>query len=203
MLSLNKIKTKLRNRKVGTIDEFKYFAILIPMYQDHDGIKLLFEQRSSYMKVQPGEICFPGGKVEDGESTKEAALRETYEEIGLDNIEIIGQGDVLITGYKYMIFPYVGLISKDYKNQLKLNNDEVESVFEVPLEWFMKNKPEDHMLDIVQQPRGDFPFEKIKFEKGYNFRRGKDDVPIYIYEDKVIWGITARIIKNFIKLISL
>ena len=203
MLSLNKIKASFQNRKVGTIDEFKYFAVLIPIVKDDDGIKLIFEQRSSRMKVQPGEICFPGGKVEDGESTKEAALRETYEEIGLNNIEIIGQGDVLITGYKYMIFPYIGIVSKEYKNQLKLNGDEVESVFEVPLNWFMENKPEDHILDIVQQPGEDFPFEKIKFKNGYNFRRGKADVPIYIYEDKVIWGLTARIIKNFIKLISL
>ncbi|HAB62465.1 MAG TPA: CoA pyrophosphatase, partial [Lachnospiraceae bacterium] len=88
-------------RQPGIIgeEEFRRYAVLVPLI-DIDGITyLLFEKRSSTLRYQPGEICFPGGKHEAGESLQECAVRETVEELLVNQkqIEVIGPGDIYIS----------------------------------------------------------------------------------------------------------
>lgn len=66
--------------------------MLIPLVEKDGELHLLFEVRAKHMESQPGEICFPGGHVEQGENPKDAALRETFEELGIptEKIELIG-----------------------------------------------------------------------------------------------------------------
>ena len=98
MNQMDLIRSTYHDRKAGPINKFHRFAVLIPLIEREDGnVDVLFETRAQELDAQPGEICFPGGAMEGGESPLETALRETCEEIGVaaDDIEIIGQMDSL------------------------------------------------------------------------------------------------------------
>ena len=91
--------------------------------------------------------------------------------------------------------------SYGYEN-VKLNEAEVDQVFTVPLEWFMHNDPEVHIVDLKQFNRADFPFEKAHISPDYKWRSSNAEVPIYNYEDKAIWGLTARITRNMVQILK-
>ena len=176
------------------------FSVLIPILEKRNNYELLYEIRSENLKNQPNEICFPGGKIEKGESKEEAAKRETVEEllIDSDDVNIIGPSDIMVTPFNTIVYPYVGII-KNY--EYTYNNDEVKEVFTVPLSFFLYNEPQCHYIDVSLAPQNDFPYHLIQKGKDYRWGKGKYPVYFYIYKDKIIWGITARITYDFIKYI--
>jgi len=85
---------------------------------------------------------------------------------------------------------------------MKFNPDEVESVFCAPLAHFIENEPFVYEMEIAPVVRDDFPYEMISFNGGYDWRRGRQTVPIYKFGDKTIWGLTARIVYNLIGILK-
>ena len=82
---------------------------------------------------------------------------------------------------------------------MKLNGDEVEETFLVPVEWLMENDPRVYWTEIVPQPPEDFPYDEVTGGAPYKWRNGRAPVPVYGELDgNVIWGLTARITKRFI-----
>ncbi|MBS5335852.1 MAG: CoA pyrophosphatase, partial [Firmicutes bacterium] len=63
-INIKDIEERLKNRKIGTIDWYKFFSVAIPLIETDKGLSMLFEIRSSKLKTQPGDICFPGGRIE-------------------------------------------------------------------------------------------------------------------------------------------
>lgn len=190
-------------RRPGIIGEekFRQYAVLAPLIETDNGLSFLFEKRSRKLNRQPGEICFPGGKLEKGESLEECAIRETMEEILVkrDQIEITGPGDIFVSPFNIMIHPFLGWIH-DYKDSFSL--DEVGSVIKVPLEFFRNHKPEGYKNKIINQPPEDFPYEWIPGGENYPWVNGTYDILFYKYENEVIWGLTARIVQSIVKLID-
>lgn len=182
----------------------KYSSVLIPLIKIDDSYHIIFCKRSMELKHQPGDICFPGGKREGNETALETALRETYEEIGVpcENIEILGQPDFVVTAYGAVITPFVGLIKNMTMENLVINTDEVAEIFTVPLEFFINTEPEAHYTKIKQEIPDDFPFEYIVGGKNYPWSVGNYPQYFYFYKDYVIWGFTARIIKNFCSILK-
>jgi len=200
LLKLDKIK----NRKAKIIDEDKYMksAVLVPLVEYHGEECLLFEVRSPNLIAQPGEICFPGGGVDPTDKDdEETAIRETCEELGLSKsaIEIIGPLDILITPFQFMITPFVARLA-DYR-KIKPNQDEVEKIFYVPVEFFLNNAPQTHHTKVTISPQPDFPVHLLPNGKTYNWRAGIYPVLFYQYNEYIIWGITARIVHNFVEII--
>ena len=177
-------------------------AVLIPLVGVDGETHVLFEIRSHQLKSQPGEICFPGGRVEqDDASEKEAALRETCEELGIDleEVEIIHGLGVLVHPSSSSIFSFVGKI----KNHHKIApNEEVSEVFTVPLNYLLNYEPEIHYIQVKIQPEEEFPFELIPDGRDYKWRNVRLPEYFYRYEDKIIWGLTARILHEFIELLK-
>lgn len=201
MLDLNKLKY----RKSKIIDEDKYHqsAVLVPIVNYQGEECLLFEVRSQNLTAQPGEICFPGGRVEPSDKTpEETAVRETCEELGLSimDIEVISPLDLLVTPFQFMITPFVARL-QDYK-KISPNHDEVESVFYVPINFFLNNPALTHFTKVTISPERDFPVHLLPNGKTYNWRTGSYPVHFYKYQKHIIWGITARIVNNFIGIIS-
>lgn len=190
------------NRKPGVIGEghFRKYAVLIPLVQRHDGIYVLFEKRSGNLRRQPGEICFPGGKLEQGESLMDCAIRETMEEllVNREQIEIIGTGDQYISHFNLMIQPYIGILN-DYHGSF--SSDEVEEVILVPLDFFLEQEPDAFRSRLVSELPEDFPYEWIPGGTGYPFAKGSYDILFYRYKDWIIWGMTALMTQSAVTLL--
>ena len=207
------IRSTYHDRKAGPINKVHRFAVLIPLIEREDGsVDVLFETRAQGLDAQPGEICFPGGAMEDGESPLETALRETCEEIGVaaDDIEIIGQMDSL-NNAGLQIDVFVGLLKgvtvsgedRPAEGQtqrfsgLTLSDAEVEDVFTIPLTFFLKNKPEVHYVRMVPDVPADFPYEKVGQGPDYPWRDSRYSVLIYDWPGRYLWGMTAKIVERF------
>lgn len=157
------------------------------------------------MKRQPGEICFPGGELEQDETTKECALRETWEEIGIpqESIRVVSQLDTIYTYSNFAMYCYLGIVDAKALDHMVLNPGEVEEAFLVELDWLLTHEPEIYWTDVIPEPPEGFPYEKVTGGMPYSWRKGKAPVPVYEeYDGNVIWGLTARITKRFTDVIK-
>ena len=204
-LNLSEIENIFKNRKPAAIGEYHYFSVLVPLIEKDGELYLLYEIRAKSLKTQPGEICFPGGAVEKNETKRQCAIRETCEELGVEkkDIRIISELDTLYTYSNFTMYCFLGRISYEALSQKKINEDEVQEFFLVPLNYMMDQAPFIYNVDVLPNIGTDFPYDLLKLNNGYNWRKGKSEVPIYTYEDKSIWGLTARITHNFVNIIKL
>lgn len=203
-ITLNEVENIFEGRTPGAAGKHSYYSVLVPLVEKEDGLHLVFELRAAHMKRQPGEVCFPGGKVEPGESLQQCAVRETVEELGIreEDIRIINQMDVMHTYSNFTLFPYLGIIREEALERLNCNPDEVEEIFTVPVDHLLENEPFLYKMQIMPQIKEDFPYEKIKFPKTYKWRVGTNDIPIYEYENRIIWGLTGRVTMNLIQVLK-
>ena len=178
----------------------KVSAVLIPLIRKDDGYHILFEVRSNNLSHQPGEICFPGGRREDDETSIEAAVRETCEEllVSESDIELYGPLDYFLSPAGLRIDAYLGELI-DYHGQY--SKDEVAETFTVPLEFFRNTQPERYFNKVNMLPENDFPFNKVPGGKDYPWAKGKYEVLFYEYDGYVIWGLTAKILYYNLKII--
>lgn len=197
------IITKLKDHKPTILgqENYKEFSVLIPLLEVNGETHILFEVRSSKLRSQPGDICFPGGKIDRNDvDEKDCAIRETTEELGIARSSILQVTPLdYLVSFGSIIYTFVGKISNDEK--MNINKDEVEEVFTVPLSYLMNTKPEKYRVDFEVKPESDFPYELIQGGKDYDWRPRKLDEYFYFYEDRVIWGLTAKILTNFLSLI--
>ena len=187
----------LAGRHPGIIgySEYKKYAVTVPVVERGGQENILFEVRAGSLRRQPGEICFPGGKLEAGEDFAEAAIRETMEalQIGRHQIQMIAPMDVYISPAGQMIMPYLVRLT-DYEETM--NPSEVEEVFFVPATYFLENEPSCFRNKVYTQVAEDFPVDKIPGGKSYPWYSGWNDVCFYEPDGRVIWGLTARIMKS-------
>jgi peroxisomal coenzyme A diphosphatase NUDT7 len=203
--NIGSIKQQLENRKPNILghEKMKKSAVMLPLIQKGGQTHVLFEVRAKTLRSQPGEICFPGGRVdEEDRNEEETAVRETCEELGLQStdVEITAPLDVLVMPYKLLIYPFVGIISE--QAVLKPNDSEVDEVFCVPLKELLIQRPDRHHVDLHMRPNESFPFHLIPNGKAYKWRSAQVAEYFYTYQDYVIWGLTARILHHFLKLIE-
>ena len=199
-LNLRKIKAKVQGRKPLPVDVKNRFSVMIPLIKRDEEIHLLFEKRAFTLRNQPGEISFPGGRIEKGESPREAAVRETAEELLISEreIEIYSEGDFVVNPYAAIIYTFVGEIKKDF-DKISPSEDEVEKVFTVPLSYFLKTKPKSYKINLRVERNKEFPYHLIPNGVNYKFKRGRQEVLFYEYEDEIIWGFTAKMARRFVE----
>lgn len=201
MEKLHSIYQKLSNRETQILGsgEFSKYAVLLPIIEKNHEPHILFEVRSYQLRRQPGEICFPGGRKDPHDKDEMyTALRETMEELGVEQSRItnIVPLDYLVTPFGTIIYPFAGTISQH--TRIKPNPGEVEEVFTVPLSFFEKATPEIYEVNCKMEPEENFPFEHIIGGKNYQWQTRSIKEYFYFYEDKVIWGLTARILTHFL-----
>lgn len=175
-------------------------AITIPLIEIENEWHVLFQVRAFSMRKQPGDISFPGGKIDETDASPlAAALRETHEELGVDieKITILSALSPYIASPTFVVYPFVVTID-DGDVLTAYNKDEVEEVFTVPVNWLLEHEPYMHLVSVQPTPAEDFPYEKIA--NGSNYKWGTRAIEEWFYEygNYTIWGLTARILKHFI-----
>jgi len=173
----------LRKRKVIEHPPFSHAAVLVPLFQKEGNCHLLFTKRSEEVKYHKGEISFPGGVVDEEDSELiSTALREADEEIGLkeSDVQIIGVLDDIVTITEFIVTPIVGLFPYPYP--FKVSEAEIAELIEVPLASLI----DEDCFSEREIPRGG----------------QKEIVYAYQYGKHIIWGATARILKQFLDLIT-
>lgn len=199
-----KIIEAFQNNDKKSPHTFLRSSVLIPIIDVDNEPHILFEVRSHQLKSQPGEICFPGGKVDDNETLQQSAIRETVEELNIsaDNIQLIGNLDPIATTFNMIVYPFCAILHNVKLEDIRYSIDEVDSIFAVPLKELVTQKPLVHRLKVNTIPDEDFPFHLIQQGKDYSWRVNDYYVYFYKYKDYVIWGITAKMLKNFLDIIS-
>ena len=154
-------------------------AVLLPIYCKQEEYYILFTKRTQKVKEHKGQISFPGGGQEGDETLVNTALRECAEEIGLmaEEVEILGElDDTISVTSNYIISPFVALIPWPY--QFKVSEEEIEELIEVPIPALLDRDCQRQETEII---RGEAVASYF-----------------YDYQGRVIWGATARILKQFL-----
>ncbi|KAF0108004.1 MAG: hypothetical protein FD146_1302 [Anaerolineaceae bacterium] len=167
--------------------ELRCAAVLMPLACIEGEWYLVFTRRTDAVEHHKGQVSFPGGACDADETTPEAtALREADEEIGLRprDVRLLGQMDDMATITGYRVTPVVGVIPWPYK--FILSPREVSRVFAVPLAWLAR--------------RGNWE-ERMATPKGV--LRAFPVIIYRPYEGEIVWGATARMTLNFLKVLGL
>jgi len=179
-------------------------AVLLPLVRVEEEWHILFEVRSSKLNKQPGDISFPGGRIDkEDASPLAAAVRETAEELRIDKgqIHVVGALPPLVNSPSLVMYPFVGVVDYDPASR-SFNEEEVAEVFTVPLPWLRSCEPYKHTVPVKPTPKEDFPFEKIVNGREYQWRTRSMEQWFYDYREHTIWGLTARVLKHFLDLIK-
>lgn len=200
-MDIREIKNKLSSHTPTILgsESFTKFAVLLPLVKKDNEIHILFEERAFTLNRQPGDICFPGGKVDVEDVNEEhTAIRETIEELGLKREDIgeLYSLDYIVTAFGTIIYPFVGFIHNI--QEIKINKSEVESFFTVPLSFFMESLPEIYYVNFIAEPEEQFPIDSIVGGKDYQWQSRKIDEYFYHYQNRVIWGLTSKVLTHFV-----
>jgi len=199
---------------VGVMARDRYFnsAVLIPLIKLDKEYFILFQKRAAHIR-QGGDICFPGGKYEEQDSSfEETALRETYEELGIKkkHIKVLGQLDTYVAPIGAVIEPFVAVVKKKALKKMVVDKNEVEKTLLIPIRFFKETKPEEYTLRYEVQPFSinedgkkevHFPVKELGLPENYQKPWGhkRHQVWVYKYDNEVIWGLTAVIINDLLK----
>ncbi len=172
----------VRSERAAPSGSFVPSAVLVLVYPSGDDHSVLLHKRSQRVVHHKGDIAFPGGVQEEGESLLDTALRETHEEIGVDpaDVEVLGRLDDTPTTANYLISPYVGTIPSPY--EFRPNGDEVEALLEAPVSGLLN--PEDRRDDV-------------RLVDGELKR-----IPCFAHDGHLIVGATAMILGALVELIA-
>lgn len=181
------------------------YSVFAPIIEIDQELHLLFEVRSLDLQHQPGEVCFPGGKIEENETPIQSAIRETMEELNIseEHIEVIGELRPFTTLFNVVIYPFCGFIKNIDIKDIKYSRDEVDSIFTVPLKDLVNQNPKVHHLGIKLNADSNFPYELIQNGKDYDWMTSNYPIYFYQYNAHVIWGLTARIVKSVVDIIKI
>ena len=151
-------------------------AVLMAITEREEKPGVLLLHRPSHMRSHPGQVAFPGGRIDPGEGPVEAALREAWEELGIrpGDVRVVGTSDLFRTNSGYAITPVLGIVPPDI--EINPSPAEVAQWFEAPL---------DHVLDPANQ-----------IEKSMEWNGIQRSYIEIMWQNHRIWGVTGAIIAN-------
>ena len=204
-MQIENILNELKDRTPALMghQHFKRSSVLIPLIEINGEAHILFEVRSMNLRSQPGDVCFPGGRMDpEDKSPAHTAIRETSEELGITEQDISEPIplDYIVNDLGRIIYPFIGKL-KDIEN-ITPSPDEVDHIFTVPLSFFLENAPEKYKVHLEIQPEDNFPYHLIVGGEDYEWRIRALEELFYRYDDRTIWGLTAKILTHFIGLIG-
>ena len=198
------LQTLLQNREPGLMDATGRYAVLVPLAQGPIGPSLLYEVRAKTLRRQPGEVCFPGGRLEKGERPEQCALRELEEELAIPPaaVQVLGRLDFIAHRANFIMYPILGWVEDWGISRLSPSPAEVEETFFVPLSHLKQNPPLEYTYQLMPTPAENFPYDVIGIPRDYKWQPGGENVPVYPWEGRAIWGLTGRITRHLLQLLE-
>jgi 8-oxo-dGTP pyrophosphatase MutT (NUDIX family) len=185
----------LGDGRIGAERAPAHAAVLIPLIEHVDGLRVLLTRRTDHLRDHAGQVSFPGGRAELEDANPAAtALREAQEEVGLHpgRVELIGQMPTYTTVTHFIVTPVVGLVRGPFDlHGLVLDHGEVAEVFQVPLAFLMN--PAHHQRHLFSHDGVQRQFLSIPW-KGTG---STEDSSEYF-----IWGATAAMLRNLYRFLS-
>ncbi|TQE89116.1 CoA pyrophosphatase [Streptococcus suis] len=196
----DQLQALLKDYQPQPLGEKRSYAVFLPLVWSDNQWQVLYEIRSESIS-QPGEVSFPGGRVEVGETPQQAAIREVMEELNIqpEQIDILGEIDYLVLE-RSTVHCFVGRLNLDWTTILP--NEEVTRIFTVPLSTLLTTHPVYYQLDSQIVPDCDFPFERLRGGVDYPFSHHKRSVPFYENLPENIWGMTAQFTHRFTEIVK-
>ena len=200
MRELEALRRRYGGHQPGLLGARHSYAVLCPLVERPDGLHLLFEVRARNLS-QGGEVCFPGGRMERGETPAQCALRETEEELSIPagQVSLLGTPDFICNQMGFLLRPVLGLVSPAGLAALRPSPAEVAEAFTAPLSFFAETAPEPWRYELVPQVPEDFPYESVGIPRDYSWNHGWVDVPVWYWQGHAVWGMTARLVQDLIK----
>ena len=200
MRELEALRRRYGGHRPGLLGARHSYAVLCPLVERPDGLHLLFEVRARNLS-QGGEVCFPGGRMEAGETPAQCALRETEEELSIPAAEVsrLGTPCFICNQMGFLLRPVLGLVSPAGFAALRPSPAEVAEAFTAPLSFFAETAPEPWRYELVPQVPEDFPYESVGIPRDYAWNHGWVDVPVWYWQGHAVWGMTARLVRDLIK----
>ncbi len=174
---------RLAQRPADKAGEARIAAVMLLIYPLAGEPHILYTKRPDSLRDHSGQISFPGGRVDEGETITEAALRELHEEVGVtaQTVELIGEmSQLYILPSDFMVHPFVGLARE--RPDFVVNRDEVETLLEVPLSL---------LLDPATRREEVWTFKR--------FNNQRLNVPFFQVDAHKIWGATAIMTSEFLE----
>ena len=168
---------------ISNLNTSELASVLIAITDSKHDPKLILTRRAESMNTHSGQVAFPGGRWEAGDpSLAYTALRESKEEIALspDVVEIKGMLQARKSYFGLWVYPFVARVPEVL--DLKKNPAEIDSIFTVPLRFFLETEPS--RVDKVER-------QGVRYQ-----------VPAWYFEDYEIWGLTAFILQDMLSLLS-
>ena len=204
-MTIAEMKHHFTHRELGIQGAVGEYAILVPLAQWEGKLCLLFETRAeTLVGHQPGEVCFPGGRIEGDETPEACAIRETEEELGIPtaSITVLGRLDFVAHRANFIMYPVLARVETAAAERMVLNPAEVDHTFLVPLEHIVHNPPLEYSYALEPRPPADFPYQLIGIPRGYRWQQGREKVPVYLWQGHAIWGLTGRITRHLAGLLG-
>ena len=208
---------KLKNSlQADLISRDKYFnsAVLVTLMKIEDDYHFIFQKRAKEIS-QGGEISFPGGAFDlEDIDFERTAIRETEEELGIseEKIDVIGKLGTLVIPNGVIVEAYIGELDVRSLDELKPNKDEVERLISIPVKFFMENEPKTYYIKIenkafyCKDTREELFFSAKELglpARYHGIWKGRDrKVYFYSYDGEIIWGITADLVIETMKLLK-
>jgi len=164
-------------------NKFRPAAVLFPLFWKDKEVHILLTMRSEKLKHHAGQISFPGGGFDESDVTiRQAAIRETKEEIGIEGafIDVVGYLDHVETISGFYVTPFVAILKDGFN--MSINEHEVSEVFSIPLSYFLD--------------------ENNCIKKSTEYKGKVVDYYVFYHHKYTIWGVTAEIIVKLVKKIK-
>lgn len=194
-MKLREITRKMKDYQPIPAKPPREAAVLCLLTEREGEVSVIFEVRSAKLSHQPNEICFAGGGIEEGETPLDCALREASEELGLsrEELHLICPLDTIVHSSGQRVHPFLAYTDK--AEQISPQTDEVAEVFFVPLSWFREHPPKRPRYAMI--PDLEHAPDELK---GFlpHYRRERPTV-IWTWKDKIIWGMTAKILLRLLE----
>ena len=198
------LEQAIQSRTPGLMDATGRYAVLVPLVEGEDGLSLLYEVRSGTLRRQPGEVCFPGGRMEGTESPEACALRETWEELGIppETIRVLGRLDFIAHRANFIMYPILARVDRSGVDQMKCSPAEVGETFQIPLKHLMTHPPLEYSYTLTPRTDENFPYELLGISRDYRWQPGGENVPVYPWQGHAVWGLTGRITRHLVQLLQ-